>query len=82
MRAYQKRVIVLKNTDSKLFEEAYFVIKDGGREKFSRDSMAKEAARIIEESFPRKGRRILKLSNIICFIMGSALSLIAAYFIF
>ena len=48
MRGCQKRVIYLKNTGSRHFEEAYFVIRSG--ECTSDKSMIDEANRIISEN--------------------------------
>ncbi len=42
-----KQVVVLKNTDSKIFEEAIFIIRDG--KKTNRDDMISECERIIRE---------------------------------
>ena len=55
MRGYQKRVIYVKNTGSRHFEEAYFVLRpDSEGAAASHDSMISEANRIINENFKRK----------------------------
>ena len=61
MRGYQKRVVYLKNPGSAIFEEAYFVIRDGQECKETEKSIVDEANRIIREnsegeSFKRRGR--------------------------
>lgn len=50
MRGYQKRVIYMKNPGSAVFEEAYFVIKEGNHSSPSGQDIIKEANRIIEEN--------------------------------
>ena len=55
MRGYQKRVVYLKNTGSRLFEEAYFVIKSDNRDKRKKEitddeDFIEEVNRIIEEN--------------------------------
>ena len=85
MRAYQKRVIFLKNTGSDSFEEAYFVISDKGCEEKSSADMVAEAKRIIKESFGKRGRlaSILRPSNLAPFLFGGivfSLVLLALYF--
>ena len=55
MRGYQKKVIYLKNMESDLFEEAYFVIKDStGGDSRSTESLIDEANRIIKENIKQK----------------------------
>ena len=59
MRGYQKKVIYLKNTGSRDFEEAYFIIRpDGKDDEGSSARMIEEANRIVEENFGRRRRRI------------------------
>ena len=53
MRGYEKKIIHLKNTGSRYFEEAYFIVKDNKNERCTSDKefMVDEATRIIEENF-------------------------------
>ena len=52
MRGYQKKVIYVKNTGSRHFEEAYFVMRpDSDTDVPSSESMVREANRIIKENF-------------------------------
>lgn len=53
----QKKMIMLKNTGSEYFDEAYFIIKDGVARSDSEceNDMIKEANRIISETFRRTG---------------------------
>ena len=72
MRGCQKRVIYLKNTGSRHFEEAYFVIRSG--ESSSDKSMIDEANRIISENTDGFGGGFLysKRWNIFSFFIGAA----------
>ncbi len=54
LKGAQKRMIVVKTSDSKLFEEAYFVLRHESRNEES--DMVAEANRIIEECGGRKGK--------------------------
>ena len=56
VKGCERRVVHLKNTDSALFEEAFFLLKDEKNEKPpSQAAMVREANRIIEENITRKG---------------------------
>ncbi|MBQ4562807.1 MAG: hypothetical protein IJA55_10815 [Clostridia bacterium] len=46
----EKRMIMLKNTGSDLFEEAYFILSNKKNMGLSRNDMIKEANRIISEN--------------------------------
>lgn len=64
MRGYQKKVIYLKNTGSRDFEEAYFIIRpDGECDEKSSARMIEEANRIVEENFGRRRRRIFTVTR-------------------
>ena len=52
VRGCQRKVIFLKNTESKIFSEAYFIVDDKAPEVTERD-MIREANRIIEENLAR-----------------------------
>ena len=64
MRGYQKKVIYLKNMESDLFEEAYFVIKDGtGNDTGSTERLVDEANRIIKENIKQKLKARSEMSD-------------------
>ena len=48
MRGFQKRVVFLKNPDSALFDEAYFVLRENGGVEASGQDMVREALHILE----------------------------------
>ena len=81
MRGYQKKVIYLKNTGSRHFEEAYFILREDKAEKAISDAkMIDEANRIIKENFQRESRGFLSSKKwyILAFLIGCA----AAFAIF
>lgn len=82
MRGYQKKVVYLKNIDSTMFEEAYFIIKSDlseashGKNQESLN-LVKEANRIIEENtdFSHMSNISNKsIKNILFFLIGFLLS--------
>ena len=85
MRGYQKKVIYVKNTGSRHFEEAYFVLRpDSEGASASPDSMILEANRIIEENRLGSKRRPqgyyaakYALLFTIGFILGAAFIILA-----
>ena len=62
MKGCQKRIIVMKNTGSNLFDEAYFILKDSAvrSPSISEQDMVGEAARIIAENMIVSERRDTK----------------------
>lgn len=48
MRGYQKRVVFVRNPNSRLFDEAYFVLREGEPMSLPDRDMVAEATRIIE----------------------------------
>ena len=83
MRGYQRKVIFLKDTGSRLFDEAYFVVSRMGEEaKVEQSDMIFEANRIIKESLEEKEQRLRKeikgriFGFAISFFLGALISLI------
>ncbi len=77
MRGYQKKVIYVKNTGSRHFEEAYFVIRpDAQAECLSNEKMVEEANRIINENIgaQRGGFLYSKRWYFLTFAIGAAAS--------
>ena len=70
IKGAQKRMRVVKTTDSPIFEEAYFVLR---RESNGGD-MVEEANRIIDNSGARDGSGRMRLSvtliSVLCFLFG------------
>ena len=77
MRGYQKKIIYMKNTGSKHFEESYFVLKsDIEKTGISCNEMIDEANRIIEENFDQNSHGFLYSVRwyIIAFLIGCAVT--------
>ena len=80
MRGYKKKVILIKNTGSDMFEEAFFVLKSDNKEEkrqinLTRD-MVYEANRVIDEKVvdDRKRKSAVILASIISFLSGALIS--------
>ena len=51
VRGCQRRVVFIKNTESKIFSEAYFILSDEAyKESHTDEDIIREANRIIDES--------------------------------
>ena len=77
MRGDQKKVIYVKNTGSRHFEEAYFVMRpDSDGASASPEKMVEEANRIIKETFNRRRNGLFysKRWYILAFFAGFAVS--------
>jgi len=81
MRGYQKRVIYLKNTGSRDFEEAYFIVRaDVGDKGQSCPHMIEEANRIIDENFGEGRSRLYAYRwYIFMFLAGASLCALAIF---
>ena len=85
VKGYQKKVVLLKNVGSEIFEEACFVLNSEEKsQKISHATMVAEAKRIIEENFGITKRRFkfLKFKTLLAFLLGFVLSLILSFAIF
>ena len=74
LKGAQKKMIVVKTSDSDIFEEAYFVVK-GGVER-SKPDMVSEANRIIEDCFEKRKERTSRdmkalIISLLSFMMGT-----------
>ncbi len=70
---YQKRMYFVKDTGSRFFNEAYFILKDGAElSPVSENDLAAEADRILREKFPVKSRKFhaLHFHRAAYFILG------------
>ncbi len=92
VRGYQRKIVFLKNTGSKMFEHAYFVLSESAEyERISDEDMIAEANRIIEENiyendeekqgFFYKIKKAVR-KNIIPFFVGGLCSLVISVVIF
>lgn len=81
IRGVQRKMIVIRNLDGHLFDEAHFILKTGLRESDrEKDELLREANRIIcENSYPARAKRAKKYSRmslIFSFFAGFVLSLL------
>ena len=79
LKGAQRRMIVLKTQDSRVFEEAYFVMRTDTSA--SGEDMVSEANRIIESCFDKRRGRASKLNAtllapICAFIGGTVLGVV------
>lgn len=78
MRGSEKKIIYVRDTGSKLFEEAYFIVRRGvceGDGCVSEDDMVTEASRIVEEGnvcYPASVRRARHRRSLTLFFAGAA----------
>lgn len=71
----QRKMFYIKDTKSKLFCEAYFILKDGADMScVAENDLAAEADRILRERFPErnKKRRMPHLKTVAAFAAGIA----------
>lgn len=82
MRGYQKKVIFMKNTGSDLFEEAYFILKEG-KDGQAEPDIIEEARRIVKENehtAPLIKKKKSGYSNFLIFASGFLFSLVITAF--
>lgn len=85
MQGFEKRVFFLKSTDSKIFDEAFFLVKEEKEAvKIEQKDMITEANRIIEESLGgRQSRRkflrgIRSVPFLFPFVLGALFATVIA----
>ena len=75
LKGTEKKIIYLKSSDSRLFCEAFFVLREDAHAPAERDMLA-EANRILDEHLMRSPRRAAPrvLFPLLCFFFGAALA--------
>ena len=83
VRGCQKKIVYLKNTGSEVFDEAYFVVRDGALSGMEECDMIKEANRILDECISFEEERsyrqiIVELikRKVIPFLLGMTIGMI------
>ncbi len=85
IKGTSKRVIVVKQPDTDLFEEAYFIVKDKKiRTKNDTKSLISEAGRIINSENPNikndvKRAMRERIINVFSFLLGALFSIVIFY---
>ena len=84
IKGTQKKIIVVKNPKSRIFDEAYFVVRsDGGKSALlnvTHDDMVSEANKIIARSLtpedpgPEKKRENSRRTRLLWYLFGAASS--------
>lgn len=72
LSGYQRKMYYVRNTGSRMFAEAYFVLRAGAESGIAENDLAAEADRIIREKFPTGKRRWRRPKNLpaIMFAIG------------
>ena len=70
LKGCNKRVVYMKNTDSDMFEEAYFIVRAKHTPHSSERDMVAEAERIIRESATEKKRGRRRARTLFSYLMG------------
>lgn len=70
LRGCQRKIILLKGTDSQIFDEAYFLLRRGA-ETFGNAEIIREAERIVNRNTTRRRRRVTRRDGI-AFVLGIA----------
>ena len=82
IKGTSRRVIVVKNPGTDVFEEAYFIIKEGKmKRKSDHKTLLSEASKILEENGSERDRRSLTFINVLSFFLGAFAAVIIFYII-
>lgn len=74
VKGTQRKVIILKDTKSSIYDEAYFVVKKGADPKLTKRDMTNEALRIAEDFSVNKKKKSDKYIRPLWFFIGVAAS--------
>ena len=86
----QKKIILLRDPSGKIFEEAYFILKDDVSPYMAETDMVREANRIIREATQGRGetpvrkerKRTFSFTNLIWMLVGFAAGAAVSFMIF
>ena len=81
MRGCERRVIMLKGTDSEIFDEAYFLLRRDFKNRGEEGEIVKEAQRIVSLNTTKKRRGTLSKKEVISFILGAVCGGLCAAFL-
>lgn len=76
IKGINRRIVVLKNTGSDIFDEAFFLVKEN-KAKYGKTAV-NEAKRLIAELEPRKRDR--RITSVITFLAGCAVGAALSFF--
>ncbi len=69
MRGCKRQIILLKGTDSQIFDEAYFLVRRSA-EKCGQEEIVREAQRIVDRNTTRRRPRRVSVRDILLFAAG------------
>lgn len=70
LSGYQRKMYYIRNTGSRMFTEAYFVLRAGAESGIAEADLAAEADRIIREKFPTGRRRWRRPKHLTAIMFG------------
>ena len=74
MRGCERKIIMLKGTDSEIFDEAYFLLRRDLKNTEG-DEIVREAHRIVASNTTRKRKRVAGAGEKIFFAVGMAVGI-------
>ena len=78
MRGCERRIIMLKGTDSEIFDEAYFLLRRDFKNGVQASEIVSEAQRIVSLNTTKKRRRSLYKKEHAAFVLGLAAGILLA----
>ena len=76
LRGCQRKIILLKGTDSQIFDEAYFLLRRDVEDR-GHEEIVREAQRIVDRNTTRRRRRRVTNRDVIAFVIGAACGIAA-----
>lgn len=81
MRGCERKIIMLKGTDSEIFDEAYFLLRRDFKDNGDGEEIVREAQRIVASNTIKKRRRLTSVKERIFFAVGTAVGAAVAVLI-
>ncbi len=69
LRGCKRQIILLKGTDSQIFDEAYFLVRRSA-EKCGQEEIVREAQRIVDRNTTRRRTRRVRVRDVLLFAAG------------
>lgn len=73
MRGCERKIIMLKGTDSEIFDEAYFLLRRDFKSRGSDDEIVREAQRIVDTNTTHRRKKKVTLRDAAAFGIGTAI---------
>lgn len=78
MRGCERKIIMLKGTDSQIFDEAYFLLRRDIGDTEDSEGIVSEAQRIVAGNTIRRRNKYSRKKEIVYFTVGLFIGIIAA----